>query len=248
MTPHPTEDGPQEDREGSHAPPTPDTGCPCPIRLPRRGGASCRSSPGPPPARPTPSLQAGPGQPPSGKTRLSAWLGGRLVTLCLRFEEAVSSWLYPEVTQAAARLTAGRAAHLPGHALAPHSSGPPLGGPSVSKLPFGVLFAPQLPRVPTSPPPPRAARLRQLASLTDPRDVSCPHTRPPPVSPAQVMTHHAVHAAVAPKTLSLLPWPPAEPGLLDLALQDSLAQAPASSVWTSVPQTQHLKVVEKPPA
>lgn len=59
------------------------------------------------------SLQAGPGWLPSGKPRLSAQLGGRLVTLHLQSEEAVSSQLHPEVTQAAAATPTQRAAQHP---------------------------------------------------------------------------------------------------------------------------------------
>lgn len=53
------------------------------------------------------------GWPPSHKPQLSAWPRGRLVTLHLQSQEAVSSQLHPEVTQAASRLTAGCMAQPP---------------------------------------------------------------------------------------------------------------------------------------
>lgn len=118
----------------------------------------------------------------------------------------MSSWLCPEVTQAAAKLTAGRMPHLLDHALAPRCPWYPSGWSSCLQAPLCASVRSTAAQGVNQPQPPRPAKVKEPVCLTSPRDAPCPHTCPASQSPAQVMSQHAIHV---PKASLLLPRPPA---------------------------------------
>lgn len=140
-------------------------------QLPSPWGATHRALLGTPPARPTPSLQAGPGWVPSGKTCLSAGLGGRLVTLPMQFEGAVSSWLCPaEVTQPVVADGRLSATPLPSRALDPHSHRPASARPTPLRA---SILSPAHPMASAGPSSPRSQGTPQATWWPTPLPSSC---------------------------------------------------------------------------